>query len=317
MCGLFPASIGKFACSPTGFCNNWDHFCGKFSNPFLCNPIVREVICSFCATFNFTDLCDPFDMTVLPFWYRFQYSGQYAAMDFGSSYMLVTSGIVRPQDLAIALENVAIVWFHNLVQMIVPFYHIFSDFLLKHVMGPLGQSMVQIVFGPNRMPLRFAREMDSLAGLGNVTAVLYAAAFGSFPQPVTVAHSHFGVVSRAIARKRAWYAVSFEGSQLELSPIEHFFGELPPASEGFVVNEVSGKTMWAMIDEFTMSNYRLPGTSGFTHPTNPYETFCLVAAGCVSDDRYDHICNETVGWEQYRQFFTLWNRNRSRIVPRT
>jgi hypothetical protein len=99
---------------------------------------------------------------------------------------------------------------------------------------------------------------------------------------------------------------------LILSPIEGFFGPHEPHAEYFIINEASGSSVFAMDDTLAKWNYRIPDWQKWWRPASPYDTFCLLAAGCVHDDRYDALCSAAVGKEQYRDFFTSWNRNRTK-----
>jgi hypothetical protein len=61
-------------------------------------------------------------------------------------------------------------------------------------------------------------------------------------------------------------------------------------------------------------NIHLPEPSGYFTLLNPYKVFCQIAAGCVSDDRFDDFCRATVGMDKYVKYFELWGRPRSRAA---
>jgi hypothetical protein len=224
---------------------------------------------------------------------------------------MIAPGMLSPQDLGIAIENVGTVWFHAAIGTVVPFYRIFAALLLKPLMGGLGHRMIELIFGPNRMPVRFAQETAALASVGTTTTLLLHALLHYAPRPVLVGHSHAGLVTRAVAMKDGIYGVSFEGSSYEFSPIEGFFGEISKPAQYAIINEASGTSLFAMDDEMSMWNYRMPDWQHWWKPANPYETFCLVAAGCVNDNRYDHLCDVSVGLSRYKEFFASWNRKRT------
>jgi hypothetical protein len=54
----------------------------------------------------------------------------------------------------------------------------------------------------------------------------------------------------------------------------------------------------------------LPRLHSMLSAPDAYETFCLAAAGCVLDDSFDHLCNITIGFERYRDYFGKWGRKR-------
>jgi hypothetical protein len=57
-------------------------------------------------------------------------------------------------------------------------------------------------------------------------------------------------------------------------------------------------------------NIYLPDVNWFLKPLSAYEVFCEIAAGCVSDNRFDELCDASVGKETYRKYFKLWHRPR-------
>jgi hypothetical protein len=313
ICNPFPAAIGEYACSQNGSCKNWDELCHYFpSSPFfpdLCGQAAEQAFCGpggFCAAFNFSDKCDAFDVNSFVYRYHFQLSGQFIGMRHQTSYLLVSPGFVSRQDVGIAVENVGLVWFHFVMQTIVPFYRIFADVLLKSLMGRLGQQLTLLFFGPNRMPLRFAQEATGLVSLGKHTAKVYESLFHTPMSSIAVGHSHCGLTARAAAINDSIYGVSFEGSQYDLSPIQGFFPVPDPSTKYRLINEASGVSLFAMHDDLSMWNYRIPDWQKWWKPANPYETFCLLVAGCTADDRYDAICNATVGAEQFQEYMSSW-----------
>jgi hypothetical protein len=311
LCDPTPSGIWEFACRPDGLCENWDDFCPTI--PLICLREFYNVICGqagLCAM-NLTEKCSPMDRVIHIYKYRFQLDLQFIAFGINQFFVMSMGGFTSPQDIAIAVENVALVWFHWIIETIVPFYRAVYAGLLEPLMGGLGQTMVQLVFGPNRMPLRFGQEVQGLAWVGSVAALVREKFLGFSPTPLISGHSHTALVTRAVAMLKGDYGVTFEGSQYHLSPLEGFFGPPETDAEYFIVNEASGSSVFAMDDTLAKWNYRLPDWQEWSKPATPYDTFCLLAAGCVLDNRYDAICNATVGFERYVEFFGSWNRNRT------
>jgi hypothetical protein len=58
------------------------------------------------------------------------------------------------------------------------------------------------------------------------------------------------------------------------------------------------------------TNIRLPTYQGSLHLSTPYQMFCYIAAGCVNDDRSDHLCGSAVGIYEYKEYFHGWGRDR-------
>jgi hypothetical protein len=78
------------------------------------------------------------------------------------------------------------------------------------------------------------------------------------------------------------------------------------------VQFTSGNAFFAMSEKGVAENIYGP-----SYPVNiimgatPFETFCLLAAACVTTDQYDHLCSTTVGSETYDEYFVLWGRDRN------
>jgi hypothetical protein len=65
-----------------------------------------------------------------------------------------------------------------------------------------------------------------------------------------------------------------------------------------------------MAEKAIRGDHRLPDLQSMWKPFNVYETLCIVAAGCNSDDAFDHFCSEAVGMDRYKQYFPAWGRPR-------
>jgi hypothetical protein len=312
ICDPSPAGVSDYFCGANHTCDNWENECQKFS--FGCDERFHEAICGrngFCATMNMSEKCSPMDRAVHIYQYRFQLEAQYVALGLNQFFLMSLTGFTSPQDIAIGVENVGTVWFHWLIATVVPFYRMVYGALLETVMGSLGQTTVQLVFGPNRMPLRFAKEAEGLAYVGNVAAYVREKIFGFNHRPLLIGHSHTAPAVKAVAMLKHSYALALEGPPYKLSPLDGFLAKAEPTEPYFIVNEASGWSWFAMEDPSAKWNYRMPDWQGAWQAANPYDTFCLLAAGCVDDDRYDAICHTSVGAERYREFFASWNRNRT------
>jgi hypothetical protein len=104
-------------------------------------------------------LCDPHLQVHISIGCTFHF----IAFGINQFFVMAMGGFTSPQHLALAVENVGLVWFHWVIATIVPFYGAVYGALLGPMMGRLGQTMIQLVFGPNRMPLRFGQEIQGFA----------------------------------------------------------------------------------------------------------------------------------------------------------
>jgi hypothetical protein len=80
--------------------------------------------------------------------------------------------VKKPQDIAMAIENVVTVWFQWTGGAVVPFSQLAYTYLLLPIINILRNSMWQLVFGPNRMPLRYVQQISALAQFGNLAGQL-------------------------------------------------------------------------------------------------------------------------------------------------
>jgi hypothetical protein len=312
MCAPTMNGFAEFACGDSGACNHWNETCARM--PTLCQDFIYDAMCrpyGLCNSFHFDEKCSPMNRVMHMYTYNFQLALQFIAVGLNRHIFMTLPGFTRPQDVAIAVENVGIVWFHWIVATVVPFYNAVYGAFLEPIMGGLGQTVVQLVFGPNRMPLRFGQEVQGLHLVGRATALVYQRFLGFGARSVLIGHSHSALVVKPVAMMTTSYGVAFEGSQYQLSPLEGFFGQPPTEREYVIVNEASGDSIFAMDDTIAKWNFRMPDWQKWWKPANAFDSFCLLAAGCVFDDRYDALCKPSVGAEEYRTFFESWSRERN------
>jgi hypothetical protein len=72
----------------------------------------------------------------------------------------------------------------------------------------------------------------------------------------------------------------------------------------------SGMSVLSMSDKITKANLKFPDLQIVCKPVTIYETFCVVAVGCVMDDAFDLFCSQGVGFDEYQRYFRAWNRTR-------
>jgi hypothetical protein len=106
------------------------------------------------------------------------------------------------------------------------------------------------------------------------------------------------------------YGVALEAGQFEMSPPAATFALDDIADEWSLLNIYSGTSVLTMPEEAAKGNLKLPDVQSMWSPANVYETFCIIAAGCVSDDTFDHLCDAIVGLDTYKYYFSTWGRYR-------
>jgi hypothetical protein len=115
-------------------------------------------------------------------------------------------------------------------------------------------------------------------------------------QPVFVRHGAGGLVAKALAMQFDKVGIAFEAPDLMTSALDQ---TVVPGSQGkrLSVNIDSVDSLFALNEDGATENIRVPtwGRSWFGR-SNPYEMFCRLAAACVSDDTFDHLCRGSRAW---------------------
>lgn len=131
---------------------------------------------------------------------------------------------------------------------------------------------------------------------------------------IYVGHSIGGLIAKAIGSKRNVPSVAFESLEYYRSL---FHMTINSDSVNFssdklkIFNIFSPSQIFSEIEQTSMINVNLPKWKGIYQFANAYDTFCMVAAGCATDARYDQFCNAVIGRNSFLNLFKLWNRSRS------
>ena len=272
------------------------------------------------------DTCLSFPATFLGVRYRGGVSG--AAVyppdggdDFVNSVMSSTRGV----EIGMLVENVIAYWFRVVMQALIPLLKIVDDFFLSRFLTDLTEGLVTAVLGSNRLSAALAVEWELALATDNLWVQVYAfkEALGAAEnetevddidaeipiQPVIV-HGAGGLIAKGLALAFGRVGVAFESPQIERSPTAGFFGERPEAHQHNIINIFSGSTLLAMQEVKAKTNVVLPTWQKLWAPATEAETFCLTAAGCATDDRYDDLCDRLVGEPRFRAYFDSWGRPR-------
>jgi hypothetical protein len=125
-----------------------------------------------------------------------------------------------------------------------------------------------------------------------------------------VGHSSGGLMAKALAAFGGKQAAAFESPQYEDSAIGgELQTDIPDVQS--VINVLGGSGIFSYDEGALGLNIHLPEPGSYFNLLNPYKVFCQIAAGCISDDRFDEFCKATVGMDKYLEYFELWERPRS------
>lgn len=77
-----------------------------------------------------------------------------------------------------------------------------------------------------------------------------------------------------------------------------------------ILNFYSGNSFIASPQVMPSVNVNIRGYQAFWKPANRYETFCLLAAGCVTDNWFDQLCAGVIGMDRCQGYFEDWKTPR-------
>jgi hypothetical protein len=137
-----------------------------------------------------------------------------------------------------------------------------------------------------------------------------------------VGHRGYGLLASGLARELNLHGFAFDSSQFIDSPVAIFQDwdmENREETKGWIEQFQSGTTFQVFSDDETVTtdSHVLPNEHSsifevFRTPRT-VETFCMIAAGCATDDYYDSFCGQLLGSDdRFSHMFELWGRtNRS------
>jgi hypothetical protein len=130
-------------------------------------------------------------------------------------------------------------------------------------------------------------------------------------------HMSGGILAKALGARFNVTGFAFEAPVLAHSQAASYVGSDANRGAGYrMVNAFSGSTFFSAHEDNISMNVRFPNYQSYVKPANPYETFCMMAAGCLDTDRVDQLCATAVGADLYMSYFRRWSRERSPIKLR-
>jgi hypothetical protein len=199
-------------------------------------------------------------------------------------------------NLGIMLENSLTYYYPILMDLVVPFYALASDFFLSNLLSVPTEILVSGILGPNRLSEQWlnnatvsvTRELDVVSEVIKALG-LYA------DQPVMVGHGANGLIMKALKFENGSHPwrVAFESPMLSDSPMATLadLGQIEPAVSR-IVNFYSEGSIYALSDSAAIMNNRMPSYSSRSSaiPPHSFETFCFTVAACGNDPVLDRMC---------------------------
>jgi hypothetical protein len=195
-------------------------------------------------------------------------------------------------------ENFLSSYYPEILGIFVPFYSIAYSNLLSGVLTTTSQILISGILGPNRLSTYYLDEAIITSRWELNTAYdVFEALRLSTGRPVVVGHGANGLLAKALPFSYNPWRVSFESPVLEDSPIEALARDQNmQTSPPTIINFYTEGSIYALMDSSAVVNNRI-GRSDLSPmiPPNPFETFCIVAAACAEDERFDEFCNDVLG----------------------
>jgi hypothetical protein len=213
--------------------------------------------------------------------------------------VLAFQGIANRKEMGILWENVIGHWYSVGITSVIPFLELMNDLFLAPVLSLISLFASTVFIGLTPVSLSYER-------LGNDHYDWVIKTTGR--SPTLIGHMSGGLIAKAVGTRLNERVVAFESPMFSASLLDRM--NLSREYLNFV-NVYSSGSLFTMQEDGTVQNVFLPQYQSLWKPANPYETFCVIAAGCVVDDRYDQLCGSAVGDEKYVEYFRKWNRNRT------
>ncbi|OHT05774.1 hypothetical protein TRFO_26461 [Tritrichomonas foetus] len=233
------------------------------------------------------------------FVYRVNISENFSVISFHS--------LITKEGISFLLEN----FFNDFIpskifRTIIPFYEVTYNLVLSRFMNILTEHLTFFVGVTQISPryVKFNLNIHNNLAL-NSSDVVYTG------------HSIGGILAKSMGTSFSSPSISFESLSYYRSLFQatmqlYTSGEDMFGSNGFeMINSYSPSQIFSSSERNATLNALLPKWKTYYDLVNPYDTFCTIAAGCATDERYDGLCNATVGFDKYLHLFTLWNRTRS------
>jgi hypothetical protein len=223
-----------------------------------------------------------------------------------------TVGVFRPildrTDVGFLLENLLNQYFPDAMGAIIPLFRIMNGLFLDRFLGMLSEN-VATSLGIRQLSTDYASfastAHNSTQDFGNNTILF-------------TGHGVGGMLTKGVGTSFHENAVSFEGLPYHRSVFASAMtisrglaGEHPfPDNSYQIVGVWSPQSFLSFEDSNLSVTVQLPNKKNYLRPLSPYDTVCMIAAGCVTDARFDGYCDSAIGHDSYLTMFRYWNRSR-------
>jgi hypothetical protein len=222
------------------------------------------------------------------------------------------------ENLGIYLENSLTHYYSILLDVIVPYFKLASDFFLYGMLSGPTQTLTSGILGPNRLSERKLNDaFVSVARQLQLFSEILDANGLSADRPVIVGHGANGLLLKALNftdGSDPW-RIAFESPMLTESPMAALANlRLINATRSRILNFYSEGSMYALYDDAALTNHRIPKYSPWNPliPPDASHTFCFAVAACGNDTRLDGMCEHILDGGKFEKLAQELGRPRLR-----
>jgi hypothetical protein len=228
----------------------------------------------------------------------------------------VFQGVRDKGQVGILIENILTYWYPRVIGFVVPLFQTVSDLFLGDFLNSLSTTFAVYSTGLRHLTLKSLQEAFQVIN-GLLDFEFYDWSYNHRNSTVLSGHMQGGVIAKTLAAASNFSGVGFECPILANSPASAYAATSVNIAAGFrLVNVFSDSSLFTASEANISMNVHIPMYQSYFKPANPYETFCMLNAGCTFDDRADVLCSKIVGAGRYEHFFRQWGRDRSPVKIR-
>jgi hypothetical protein len=243
--------------------------------------------------------------------------------------MLAFPGTSRQEDLAFVIENAISFWIYTAWLAVIPFTRILDDLFFRAFEMTVIEAVANAFLGPKRLSFTYWEDSVQVANV-TLTSAANDPWVRKYIENVSnqsdiimsgiVGHGAYGLLAKSLSGHYSTRGYAFTSLRFANSPVSTFREwdrESNESDEGPIEHFRSSITFQVFTDvtqersDWHILPTEYTGISGFFRTPRAAETFCLVAAGCATTDRYDDLCARLLGSpEGFQEMLCQWNRTR-------
>jgi hypothetical protein len=217
-------------------------------------------------------------------------------------------------DLSVLIGSTVWAVFRKFVfSPLIPLWDLLWGPILDPFLRLLDEYLIIFITGPSRVVMRYRLVGDLAVEFANQY-------YNDTKLPhILVGHGPSGLLVKAYAAHTTtngtsvpeWDGITFDTPYFQHSPVTEL-QDLRERTGYFIRNFVSAFKFITMGDPSISGDIELPTISLMTF-TDPYQTFCLLSAACISTNALDDLCSQMLnGRDIYDDYFRAWGRELNR-----